>query len=70
MPGHYGSDQGTDGYHVPPSATRDTSSGRLICKLFLTLPSRKLYEDYYNVIPHPIALSTIQVRTRVCVLYA
>lgn len=36
--------------------------GRSRSSLFLELPSREDYPDYYDVIAHPIAIGTIKVR--------
>ncbi|KAI1291523.1 hypothetical protein EDD11_008861 [Mortierella claussenii] len=36
-------------------------SGRSISELFLQLPDREDYPDYYSIITNPIALDTIKV---------
>jgi len=36
-------------------------SGRRRCELFLEIPSKKLYPDYYVLIETPIALDIINV---------
>jgi len=36
--------------------------GRKRCELFREPPSKKLYPDYYQIVPQPIALSTIRKR--------
>lgn len=35
-------------------------NGQSISELFLTLPSKKLYPDYYQIIPEPVALREIK----------
>ena len=39
----------------------DDGSERSRCELFLALPSKKLYPDYYQIIKEPIAMDLIQV---------
>lgn len=37
-------------------------TGRVLSELFLTLPAKKAYPDYFKVIKEPIALDTIRAR--------
>lgn len=39
-------------------------SGRHYCDIFLELPDRKLYPDYYTIITNPLAINPMEVRMK------
>ncbi|ODV77033.1 uncharacterized protein CANTADRAFT_57083 [Suhomyces tanzawaensis NRRL Y-17324] len=39
---------------------KDPEDGHSVAEIFLKLPSRKLYPDYYQIIKHPVAISSIK----------
>lgn len=48
------------------------NTGRLLRQIFMYLPSKKDYPDYYKVITDPIDLSTIEAKiknNKVCVQF-
>lgn len=49
-------------YEAVENCTDETAVGRYRSDLFMELPDRTLYPDYYQLIAHPICLSQIQAR--------
>jgi ATP-dependent helicase STH1/SNF2 len=42
----------------------DETDGHLLSEYFISLPSRKLYPDYYKLIPKPIAINGIRMQIK------